>query len=71
MSSAAVGRIPRDPTDDCAGTMAQRRRAMLTPLTGAPFDPALARGNVENLIGVAKVPIGIAGPARTSRPIRA
>ncbi|WP_344935027.1 hydroxymethylglutaryl-CoA reductase [Actinoplanes nipponensis] len=69
---AAGVRIPRDREDDYTPAMADRRRAMLTGLTGAdlsgvagaPFDPALARGNVENFIGVAQVPIGVAGPLR-------
>ncbi|MEV4702429.1 hydroxymethylglutaryl-CoA reductase [Actinoplanes sp. NPDC049316] len=64
--------IPRDPDDDHTEAMARRRRAMLTELTGASldavagaaFDPAAARGNVENFIGVAQVPIGVAGPLR-------
>ena len=72
MSEATVDSIPRDRVDDHTEAMARRRRMMLTELTGtdlaavagAAFDPALARGNVENFIGVAQVPIGVAGPLR-------
>ena len=47
-----------------------RRRAWLEKRTGAAlantgalsFDPEILRGNIENLIGVAQVPVGIAGP---------
>ncbi|GAA2673288.1 hydroxymethylglutaryl-CoA reductase [Actinoplanes palleronii] len=63
--------IPRDPADDHTEAMARRRRAMLAEYTGADlssvttgFDPAAARGNIENFIGVAQVPLGVAGPLR-------
>ena len=52
--------------------MAQRRRAFLAERGGAAarhvshfsIDPATLAGNVENFIGVAQVPIGLAGPLR-------
>ncbi|HET9751772.1 MAG TPA: hydroxymethylglutaryl-CoA reductase, partial [Myxococcales bacterium] len=52
--------------------MAARRREFALERTGADlshvahydFDPALVSGNVENFIGVAQVPIGLAGPLR-------
>ncbi len=63
-------RIPRDPDDDYTPDAARTRRDFLTERTGAAldhvgghsFDPAILPGNVENFIGVAQVPIGIAGP---------
>jgi hydroxymethylglutaryl-CoA reductase (NADPH) len=47
-----------------------RRRAWVEERTGAAlhhigsysFDPAVMRGNIENPIGVAQVPLGVAGP---------
>ena len=63
-------RIPRDPVDDYTVSMAQRRRRMLAARSGVDLaqvgryhvDPQVLRGNVENFIGVAEVPIGVAGP---------
>ena len=62
--------IPRDRDDDYTPEAAAARRDFLTERTGASlehvgsnsFDPALLPGNVENFIGVAQVPIGLAGP---------
>ena len=56
--------------DDYTSAAARSRLAFLAEETGASpehigrysFDPALVAGNVENFIGVAQVPIGIAGP---------
>src|SRR6266404_3582673 len=47
-----------------------RRRAWVEERSGATlhhigsysFDPELMRGNIENPIGVAQVPLGVAGP---------
>ena len=69
-SSQSLPRIPRDPEDDYAPqAVAKRLRACqeaagrgLPHLEGAPVPPEAARGKVENLIGYAQVPIGIAGP---------
>ena len=64
-------RIPRAPEDDYAeGPVVQRRSLCeqqagpLPHLAGEPVDPGTARGNIENLIGYAQVPVGIAGPLR-------
>ncbi|CAA9347768.1 MAG: Hydroxymethylglutaryl-CoA reductase, partial [uncultured Gemmatimonadaceae bacterium] len=62
--------VPRDPDDDYTRDAAQRRREFATERTGASlehvgsysFDPAIATGNVEQFMGVAQVPIGLAGP---------
>jgi hydroxymethylglutaryl-CoA reductase (NADPH) len=56
--------------DDYSTAAARQRMAFLAGVAGvAPehigrysFDPAVLRGNVENFIGVAQVPIGVAGP---------
>jgi hydroxymethylglutaryl-CoA reductase (NADPH) len=56
--------------DDYTSAAARRRLAFLAEETGASpdhigrysFDPAVLEGNIENFIGVAQVPIGIAGP---------
>jgi hydroxymethylglutaryl-CoA reductase (NADPH) len=64
--------IPRDPGNDYTPEMAERRAEFLREKTGAAlnhvrrssFDPAVLPGNIENFIGVAQVPIGLAGPLR-------
>lgn len=74
-SSPAIARerpagIPRGRDNDYTESMAADRRAFIAQQTGADlahvahysFDPALMRGNVENFVGVAQVPIGVAGP---------
>jgi hydroxymethylglutaryl-CoA reductase (NADPH) len=63
-------RIPRDKDADYSETMARQRRefakahsgTMLEHVGSYSFDPAVTAGNVENFIGVAQVPIGLAGP---------
>ena len=64
--------IPRRKDGDYTREAAAERRAFLAERAGAKlghvaaysFDPALLPGNVENFIGVAQVPIGLAGPLR-------
>src|SRR5947199_1437064 len=63
-------RIPRDADDDYTRAAALRRAEFLRERTGVElehisslsFDPAILPGNVEHFIGVAQVPIGVAGP---------
>ncbi|BFM14456.1 hydroxymethylglutaryl-CoA reductase [Maricurvus nonylphenolicus] len=63
-------RIPRSKDNDYTKEMADERRAFATEKTGASlehvgnysFDPAITAGNIENFMGVAQVPIGLAGP---------
>jgi hydroxymethylglutaryl-CoA reductase (NADPH) len=65
-----TNRIPRDKENDYTNDMAQARREFATEKTGAnlehvgsySFDPAETAGNIENFMGVAQVPIGLAGP---------
>ena len=62
--------IPRDHKDDHSHHSAAVRRDFLVDHTGTTldhvagfsFDPHTTRGNIENFIGAAQVPIGIAGP---------
>ncbi len=64
--------IPRDPANDYTADMARQRREFVTGHTGTALthvgsftvDPAQVAGNVENFLGVAQVPIGLAGPLR-------
>ena len=64
--------IPRDPQNDYTPEMAAHRAEFLRDRTGfelnhvrrQSFDPAVLPGNIENFIGVAQVPIGLAGPLR-------
>ncbi len=64
--------IPYDKEHDHQREWADRRRRFLETTTGQSFehlssysfDPASLRGNIENFIGVAQVPIGLAGPLR-------
>ncbi len=65
-----AGPIPRDPDDDYTREVVEARRRFVHEATGASlehvsrysFDPATGAGNIENLIGAAQVPIGLAGP---------
>ena len=58
--------VPRDATNDYTRQMAAQRRAFtgqqLEHVGSFSFDPAVLPGNIENFIGVAQVPIGLAGP---------
>ena len=61
--------IPRL-ADDYTAAAARRRLAFLTEATEVTpehlgrysFDPAVLDGNIENFVGVAQVPVGVAGP---------
>jgi len=65
-------RIPRDKGNDHSREMASQRAAFIKAMTGAKLDavssytidPAATDGNIENFIGTAQMPIGIAGPLK-------
>src|SRR5215213_4775788 len=64
------GRIPRDRENDYTREAADMRRDFVREQTGADlehvssysFDPSEGAGNIEHFIGVAQVPLGVAGP---------
>ena len=63
-------RIPRSDVDDYSRDIIEKRQAFIEEHTPArlnhtrqfSFDPGEMTGNIENLFGVAQVPIGLAGP---------
>jgi hydroxymethylglutaryl-CoA reductase (NADPH) len=65
-----VVRIPRDAADDYSDSAIRARQAFVEFFTSAPiqhlshysFDPHITKGNIENFVGVAQIPIGFAGP---------
>ncbi len=67
-------KIPYHKDTDHSRDWAQKRLEFLQRHTGATiqhidkysFDPAITRGNIENFVGVAQVPIGLAGPLRVN-----
>ena len=62
--------VPRDPDNDFTREAAAARAAFARERTGVDlahvgaysFDPAVVQGNVEHFVGVAQVPLGLAGP---------
>jgi len=62
--------IPRDRENDHSAQAASTRREFLREQVGSSldhvgsfsFEAESTRGNIENFIGTAQVPIGIAGP---------
>ncbi len=65
-------RIPRDENDDYSPAIIKQRQQLLEQFSGAKlehltkysYDPHISKGNIEHFVGVAQVPIGIAGPVR-------
>ncbi len=70
--SARVAKVPRDKNNDYTADAATARRDFVRAQTGTAlehvgqysFSPGVLPGNIENFIGVAQVPIGLAGPLR-------
>jgi hydroxymethylglutaryl-CoA reductase (NADPH) len=70
MESVMSKKIPRSPADDYSDEAVASRQAFIEENTPArldhtrkySFDPQVMAGNIENLFGVAQVPIGLAGP---------
>src|SRR3954464_15052448 len=62
--------VPRDKENDFTPEAARARQEFVREQTGAElehvssysFDPGVLTGNVEQFVGVAQVPIGLAGP---------
>jgi hydroxymethylglutaryl-CoA reductase (NADPH) len=62
--------VPRDRAGDYTREAVNKRREFVRERTGAAlqhvssysFDPSVAAGNIELFVGVAQVPIGLAGP---------
>jgi hydroxymethylglutaryl-CoA reductase (NADPH) len=65
-----LNRIPRSRDNDYTSEMAETRRQFLKERSGKElnhvghysFELSMLPGNIENFIGVAQVPIGVAGP---------
>ena len=70
----AQANIPRDRDNDYSGDAVSARAEFIREQTGVTpdhlssysLDPASAAGNIEHFVGVAQVPIGIAGPLRVN-----
>ena len=70
--------VPRDRDDDYTREAADARRQFAEEQTGASlehvssysFDPAETSGNIEQFTGVAQVPLGLAGPVRSTASTR-
>jgi len=66
--------VPRDKEDDYTRDAATARRTFAEEKTGVSlehvssysFDPHVLQGNVEAFVGVAQVPIGLAGPLKVN-----
>jgi hydroxymethylglutaryl-CoA reductase (NADPH) len=63
-------RVPYSKEDDYADDIIRQRQELIAERIGEPlkhvssysFDPHGLRGNIENFVGVAQIPIGLAGP---------
>ena len=70
--TASNAKIPRSKEADYTREQAGIRRDFVKEKTGVEakhigsysFDPDVLPGNIENFMGVAQVPIGLAGPLR-------
>lgn len=63
-------KIPRSGEDDYSPDIIAERQAFIEAQTGVTldhtkqfsYDPHVMSGNIENIWGVAQIPIGVAGP---------
>ncbi|MGM0586974.1 MAG: hydroxymethylglutaryl-CoA reductase [Bacteroidota bacterium] len=63
-------KIPYDPEDNYSEQIIKKRQDFIEEYSGVKlqhipqysFDPAITKGNLENFVGVAQVPLGFAGP---------
>jgi len=70
LTSTQQKRIPRHSDNDYTHEAAGERRRFLQDQTGSDlehvtsysFDPSILPGNIESFVGVAQVPLGVAGP---------
>ena len=68
--SDSTPKIPRSAEDDYSEESLAARRAFIEAQTGVTlnhtkqysYDPHVMAGNIENIWGVAQIPIGVAGP---------
>jgi hydroxymethylglutaryl-CoA reductase (NADPH) len=66
--------VPYDKEDNYSDDIIRTRREFLTSFSGSTpehlfkqsFDPRVTAGNIENFVGVAQVPIGLAGPIKVN-----
>ncbi|WP_255195959.1 hydroxymethylglutaryl-CoA reductase [Halorarius litoreus] len=69
-----VGGIPRDDENNYSEEAIQTRHEFVKEETGAELDhvgqysidPEVTEGNIENFVGVAQMPIGLAGPVKVN-----
>lgn len=67
-------RIPRDKENDYAPEIIARRQQFFSEFTGKPIqhmnhfslEPQDLQGHIENFVGVAQVPLGMAGPIKVN-----
>lgn len=69
-----MAKIPLNKADNYSADIVSERQTFLKKQTNVDlqhisnysFDPSILRGNLENFIGVAQVPIGLAGPIKVN-----
>ncbi len=69
-----MAKIPLNKADNYSADIVSERQTFLKKqtnvalrhLTNYSFDPNILRGNLENFIGIAQVPIGLAGPIKVN-----